>query len=175
MSSKRKTWKPPANDAEGRERRRAARKKWKKAHWAEILAGLREKRRTDPVWREKERARVRKSTRKRLLATFGLTLEDYDRLLAEQGGRCGLCRRKSKKTLAVDHCHKTRRIRRLLCNDCNSMLGFAGDDPDVLVMAAVYLLETDGPTPSSIRQATKYLATWQKRRTPTAPARRRSI
>jgi len=80
-------------------------------------------------------------------------------MLAEQGGRCGLCRRKSKKTLAVDHCHKTRRIRRLLCNDCNSMLGFAGDDPDVLVMAAVYLLETEGPAPNSIRQATKYLAT----------------
>jgi hypothetical protein len=155
MSSERKTWKRPANDAERRQRRLASRKKWKKAHWQEILAGLREKRRTDPVWRERERVRGRKSTRKRLLASFGLTLADYDRMLAEQDGRCGLCRHKSKKTLAVDHCHKPRRIRRLLCNSCNSMLAFAGDDPDVLVRAAVYLLETDEPALSTVRQAAK--------------------
>jgi hypothetical protein len=151
MSSKRKTWKRAANDAERRERRRAARKKWKKAHWQEILAGLREKRRTDPVWLEKERARGRKSSRKRLLATFGLTLADYDRMLAEQDGRCGICRRKARGTLAIDHCHRTGKIRKLLCNGCNSMIAFAGDDPDVLEIGAAYLFDTFEPVPNSLR------------------------
>jgi hypothetical protein len=146
-----KGWKRAADDAERRERRRASRLKWKQAHKDQILAGLREKRRTDPVWREKQRARGRKANRKRVLESLGLTLADYDRMLAEQDGRCGICRHKSRKTLTIDHCHATRRIRRLLCSNCNSMLGFAGDDPDLLELSAYYVLSTAEPVPNSLR------------------------
>jgi len=52
---------------------------------------------------------------------------DYDRLLKRQGGRCAGCGgRPQKKRLAVDHDHKTGRVRGLLCSTCNhDILGVA--------------------------------------------------
>lgn len=61
--------------------------------------------------------------------TYGLTATEYDRLLAEQGGRCAICRARPKsKRLAVDHDHKTGAVRGLLCSRCNhDLLGSAWD------------------------------------------------
>lgn len=59
---------------------------------------------------------------------YGITLADYDAMLAAQGGGCAICG--SKKSgpkgfcFAVDHCHKTGAVRGLLCNKCNSNLGW---------------------------------------------------
>jgi hypothetical protein len=54
-----------------------------------------------------------------------LTQEDYAKLKKKQRGRCALCkRRKAKGHLCVDHDHKTDKIRGLLCNGCNTALGF---------------------------------------------------
>ena len=146
MSSERKKWKRAANEAERLERRRASRRKWRQTHWLQILADQRQRRRTDPVYLEKERARRRKSERKRLLETvYGITMEQYEDMVARQDGRCGICGRRPKGSLCVDHCHATRQIRKLLCRNCNSMLGFACDDPDVLEQAAGYLLSTTEP------------------------------
>jgi Autographiviridae endonuclease VII len=148
MSSKRKRWKRAANEAERLERRRASRRKWRQTHWQRILADQRRRRRTDPVYLEKERARRRKSGRKWLLeTTYGITMEQYEDMVARQDGRCGICERRPKGSLCVDHCHATRQVRKLLCRNCNSMLGFACDDPDVLELAAVYLLRTVAPVP----------------------------
>jgi Autographiviridae endonuclease VII len=148
MSSKRKRWKRAANEAERLERRRASRRKWRQTHWQRILADQRRRRRTDPVYLEKERARRRKSGRKWLLeTTYGITMGQYEDMLARQDGRCGICERRPKGSLCVDHCHATRQVRKLLCRNCNSMLGFACDDPDVLELAAVYLLSTVAPLP----------------------------
>ena len=56
---------------------------------------------------------------------FGMTVEDYDRLLAEQGGVCAICGGLPSRTkhLHVDHCHETNRLRGLLCDACNLGLG----------------------------------------------------
>jgi len=77
---------------------------------------------------------------------YGLSLQDYDDLLARQDGGCGICRRKPRKKkgkrqrrLCVDHDHRTRKIRGLLCINCNTGLGCYGDDPKFLRMAADYL------------------------------------
>ena len=64
----------------------------------------------------------------RLKKLYGLLPADYDRLLEKQGGVCALCGRGPKpggrnRRLCVDHCHKTRRVRGLLCVPCNLALG----------------------------------------------------
>ncbi|MFB7027166.1 MULTISPECIES: endonuclease VII domain-containing protein [unclassified Streptomyces] len=89
----------------------------------------------------------RKSSRRqasrnaRLQATYGLSAEDYKRLLEAQGGKCAICRETRKTNLAVDHCHKTEAVRGLLCARCNGQLLARGarDRPDVLRRAADYL------------------------------------
>lgn len=66
-----------------------------------------------------------------LRAAYGITVEDYDRMLAEQGGRCASCndQPRGQKPLCVDHCHETGRVRGLLCSNCNTSLGKLRDDP----------------------------------------------
>lgn len=111
--------------------------------------------RQDPEWRKKEIVRTDawkkanpKSVLKFLLRTrFGMTLEAYEWILASQGGVCAICRkppvssgrRNSPARLAVDHDHKTDRIRGLLCGPCNRLLGIARDSIEILMSAAKYL------------------------------------
>lgn len=55
-----------------------------------------------------------------LKRTYGITIEDYNRILKEQSGKCAVCGKPPKTMrLAVDHCHKTGKIRGLLCSYCN--------------------------------------------------------
>lgn len=75
------------------------------------------------------------------LKGYGLTRTDYARLLREQNGVCAICFRPSKIKLAVDHCHRTRRVRGLLCGPCNRGIGLLQDNPTILVAAARYLHE----------------------------------
>jgi hypothetical protein len=51
---------------------------------------------------------------------------------------CAICRR-ADKLLVVDHCHNTGALREMLCERCNSMLGFVREDPDVLRRAIEYI------------------------------------
>lgn len=82
----------------------------------------------------------------KLKKKFGLTVEDYEEILAAQNGVCAICgrpeRRRSKhgeiKALAVDHDHETGAIRGLLCHDCNVGVGYLGDSLERLMDAAVY-------------------------------------
>lgn len=61
----------------------------------------------------------------RFLRLYGITVEEYDRLLEAQGGTCARCKKPPSETLrlAVDHCHTTGRVRGLLCGPCNTYLG----------------------------------------------------
>jgi len=62
---------------------------------------------------------------KRIHARYGLTEENYAKLKKVQRGLCALCRRRNgKKHLVVDHCHKTGKVRGLLCGGCNTALGY---------------------------------------------------
>jgi len=77
---------------------------------------------------------------------FGISLEDFKQMLLEQKGVCAICGQPEIATykgklrhLSVDHDHKTGQIRSLLCNDCNSALGFFKDNIKVLKNAAKYL------------------------------------
>lgn len=60
---------------------------------------------------------------------YGITLEDYERMLREQGGRCRICRadkqgKKADRRFHVDHDHGTGKVRGLLCTRCNVSLGW---------------------------------------------------
>lgn len=74
----------------------------------------------------------------RLKAVYGMTVADYERMYAEQGGACLICGTEAER-LDIDHCHKTKKVRGLLCHTCNVGIGFLRDDPGLLLNAASYL------------------------------------
>jgi hypothetical protein len=82
-----------------------------------------------------------------LKSTYGITVDDYDALMEQQNGVCAICLKPETvigsggevKALAVDHCHKTNRVRGLLCNNCNRALGLLNDEIDLLRAAVGYL------------------------------------
>jgi len=76
-----------------------------------------------------------------LKSTYGITHDEYLRLLDNQGGHCAICDRSSngKAALAIDHDHKTGRIRGLLCWQHNSLLGHINDDISQLYKLIWYL------------------------------------
>lgn len=87
-------------------------------------------------------------TRKfKLKHKYNITIEDYDRMFEEQHGYCAVCGKSEIEKhqsgtilrLAVDHNHKTGKIRRLVCRSCNLMLGNAKEDINILVKAIEYL------------------------------------
>ena len=99
-------------------------------------------RRTTPAQIE----RVRAYNRKVQLAKYGLTVEDYDRKLAEQDGKCAICGKPPKpdgvraaSKLHADHDHETGASRDLLCVTCNAGIGHFFDDPALLRAAAEYI------------------------------------
>jgi hypothetical protein len=55
-----------------------------------------------------------------LKSKYGLSVEEYEQMLAAQDGKCAICRNPPKKyRLAVDHNHQTGQVRKLLCSGCN--------------------------------------------------------
>ena len=73
---------------------------------------------------------------------FGITAEEFKSIFEKQEGCCAICGRHQlefKKALAVDHCHKTGKIRGLLCTNCNQGLGHFMDNSELLLKAAEYL------------------------------------
>lgn len=86
-----------------------------------------------------------RANRKAALKRHGLTVEQYDQMLTAQNGRCAVCRtdkpsdRPDIRFMFIDHCHKTGKVRGLLCNRCNTAIGYAEDDPVRLEAMASYL------------------------------------
>ena len=74
---------------------------------------------------------------------FGISKQQYDRRVTAQGGKCALCGLPPKggKALAVDHCHKHKHVRALLCLTCNVGLGAFRDDPLLCRKASAYLTQ----------------------------------
>lgn len=67
----------------------------------------------------------------------GITRADYERMDAEQNGLCAICQRRPHAQ--IDHCHKTGKVRGLLCPGCNTALGKFGDNAAALRRALDYL------------------------------------
>jgi len=84
-------------------------------------------------WRKNNPDKVRNM---HLKQNYGITLEEYNKILESQGFCCGLCGKAADKVLHVDHCHKTGKVRGLLCHSCNTSLGKFNEDPALLRKAA---------------------------------------
>ncbi len=82
---------------------------------------------------------------RRLRYTYGITVEDYNAMFIEQRGRCAICGKHQSslnRVLCVDHNHDTGKVRALLCNGCNTLVG-AADNPLIDVVLAYVKLHAE--------------------------------
>ena len=80
--------------------------------------------------------------RSNLKKNYGISLEDYNKLFNDQNGLCLGCYRHQKqltRSLDVDHCHDSGKVRGLLCSNCNRSLGWANESPEILRRLAEYI------------------------------------
>ena len=110
---------------EQKEKALEAVRKWQKKKYAE-----------DPVYRKKAQLRNK-------LKLYGLTEEQFGKLLADQKGLCALCQEplygSKGRSPVIDHSHETGEVRGILHNNCNIGIGMFQDDADKLRLAAAYL------------------------------------
>lgn len=95
--------------------------------------------RARPEFKERERENS-------LRRIFNLSLADEEALWVKQCGLCAICgtclnREKYNDGAHIDHNHKNWHVRGLLCQCCNTLLGMARDDTNILYRAIDYLTE----------------------------------
>jgi hypothetical protein len=126
-----------------RQCRHASEKIWRDKHPEELKAKRKQRELKLP---KEERTKRRRHTN--IMSKFKMTVSDYEFLWDKQGGLCAICKRPERakrdgvvKYLAIDHDHKTGKIRGLLCSACNSGIGQLQDDPFILAEAIRYLMK----------------------------------
>jgi hypothetical protein len=83
--------------------------------------------------------RGHKSQRERnLFNKYGLTEDQVQTMLEDQGNCCALCSKAMIK-YRIDHNHITKKVRGILCHRCNLVIGGGWDDPDFCSKALAYL------------------------------------
>ena len=92
-------------------------------------------------WYSKNKKDIKAAT---LISRYGITQQDYNNQFKLQKGRCAICDIEFDSTIKelrpqIDHDHKTKKVRGLLCGPCNKGLGFFKDDPARLIKASSYL------------------------------------
>ena len=118
-----------ANDPEQRRKECARAERYRLTHKEEIAERERLHRKQHPeVWKKKH-----------IQYTYGLSWDEYQAILARQGGVCAMCKTKSKRRLCVDHCHKTGMVRGILCDPCNLTIGLCRDSTKITRAATAYL------------------------------------
>lgn len=95
------------------------------------------------AWRKTE-AGKRSNRNSHLKKRYGITIDDYEQMLKDQNNKCAICgnghTKGTRGKLYIDHCHKTNKVRGLLCQKCNSAIGLLGDNKTLLKKALKYLL-----------------------------------
>jgi len=126
-------------------------KKWEKA-WRKKNQVRRNKERKEKGWDKKD---YQQNGRNRRFTTrYGISEKTYDAMYDLQQGRCNICGefreragtvevKDNIKVLCIDHNHKTNKVRKLLCWNCNALLGQAKDNPQILKSAAAYIEAND--------------------------------
>jgi hypothetical protein len=121
---------------EHKEQARTYRARWRAAHKEYISAAgkiYRKNRSEEMLQRYKANG---------MKSRYGITPDDYDKMLLRQDGRCAICGKdvcELSKKLYIDHDHVTGKVRGLLCSGCNVVLGSAHEDRDVFLGAIEYL------------------------------------
>jgi hypothetical protein len=111
-------------------------KRWQQANQERVNAVQRARRANPEVKRQMREYHLQR--------TFGISISEYEAMLAVQDGGCAICKRPPSPSISlhVDHDHETGRIRGLLCFRCNNSLGDLDDDP-ALLRAALRYVEPD--------------------------------
>ena len=92
------------------------------------------------AYRQRYPERVKASMYKHdLKRKYGLTPEQVQNKIWEQGWMCAICDKRTPKILNIDHCHRTGKFRGMLCINCNLLLGNAMDSIEILEQAIAYL------------------------------------
>lgn len=112
----------------------------------------------DVKQRYKEKYRWREIKNK-----YGITKEDWENIYREQNGECFICGRTEKELkrigrygLVVDHDHITGKVRGLLCDSCNRILGLINDDIYIIDKMRQYLKNSWNEVPQEFRYISKY-------------------
>ena len=92
-------------------------------------------------------SRARRGPAYHLARTYGITVDDVEALIAEQGGNCKTCERPFVGRPHVDHCHTSGKVRGLLCGPCNRALGLIRDEVSTLSRMIDYLRAHDPALP----------------------------
>lgn len=123
---------------EKREKNRIKNKAWREKDKEAYNRNMRE-------WKANNRDKISRYKWKR---RYGITEEQYKEMYISQNGKCAICGKEetarhntSNKVLklAVDHCHKSGKIRDLLCQKCNRGIGKFDEDPELFEKAKQYV------------------------------------
>ena len=105
---------------------------WGKNNKSRINKKHREKYKSDPRWGKNRHLKVQ----------YGINIDQYEKMLVDQNFSCSICnihQSELKFSMAVDHDHKTGEVRSLLCSPCNTLLGLAKENIDVLLKSIEYI------------------------------------
>lgn len=129
-------------------------KRWRSKHLERLRVEQAERRAKDPErnkaikqkWKRLNKDKIRNYE---LLKNFGITIEDYNAMHDKQNGLCAICKQPETRLnksgtlhrLAVDHCHKTGKVRGLLCFKCNAAIGFFEKRDIPIIDVELYLAQ----------------------------------
>lgn len=110
-------------------RRKALENFWRHQNYCKSCSVIRHR-----EWSQRYPDKDRAITQRRL---YGVEPEQVEQVRRAQRGRCAICKRRAR--LCIDHCHKSKVLRGLLCSPCNVGLGMFQDSSELLLGAAKYL------------------------------------
>jgi hypothetical protein len=80
---------------------------------------------------------------------YKMSVEEINSMIEKQDNKCYICSKPASENnygvLAIDHCHNSLKVRKLLCNYCNVTLGMLRDDFDYIEKLKDYLIEHKEP------------------------------
>ncbi len=131
-------------------------KEWGKKHPKKLLAYSRKSERVNKKKRVAYKAKyylehkaqvLLKCWQNKIKRKYKISSEDYFQMLADQNNSCGICKGANAGTkdsrFRIDHCHKTGKVRGLLCHKCNAGIGMLGDNFTSVNAAAEYLKKAE--------------------------------
>lgn len=130
-----------------RERARIGAKKYREKYPEKVKQSQKNRKEELRIWRIEYWKKNPDALKKSKLSSFKsltkieISFEEYKTLFEKQRNLCAICGEKESRNslLSLDHCHKTNKVRGLLCSSCNTALGFFKDNPKLLRKAIKYL------------------------------------